>query len=429
MIIEEPVARHLRSAQLCRIRDLQQLLILGDLIRDISELIHALQKERGASAIYLGSHGAQFAQLRAERVAHCDALSEQVLERLRSVDEHLEHLSSGARFYTRVALAVRALQGLPDTRQQIASLEIAGQEAIRTFNEVIACLLGVGFEVADIAADTAVSRALLALVNFVQGKEYAGQERALLGSAFSSGSLETQDGRRVEFLVAAQEQAFRIFAQFADGAFVTAFNKILAHRDSLAVQTMRAAALAATGTEAFREGLADDWFEHSSGRIDAMKRIEDEMAAAVGRVGRDKLAIASRELDEESTRWPDEPGTLMPVAMLVMDVDPAANQLGVEGGVGLYTVDGAIPKPMRSILDVLQAQSRHLEEMRGQLERARLALAQRKMIDRAKGMLMKRRQLSETDAYALLRATAMNQNKRIYEVAEALVNMAEILKT
>lgn len=131
MVIEEPVARHLRSAQLCRIRDLQQLLILGDLVRDISGLIHALQKERGASAIYLGSLGAQFAQLRAERVAQCHALSGQVLERLRSVDEHLEHLSSGARFFTRVALAVRALRSLPDTRQQISSLEITGQDAIR----------------------------------------------------------------------------------------------------------------------------------------------------------------------------------------------------------------------------------------------------------------------------------------------------------
>lgn len=428
MVIEEPVARHLRSAQLCRIRDLQQLLILGDLIRDLSELIHALQKERGASAIYVGSHGAQFAQLRAERVAHCHALGEQVLERVRSVDEHLEHISSGARFYTRVALAVRALGSLPDTRQQISSLEIAPQDAIRTFTEIIACLLGVGYEVADIAADTIVSRALLALVNLVQGKEYAGQERAILGGAFSSGSIEVNDRRRVEFLVAAQEQAFRIFAQFADGSFVAAFNDVLAHRDSLEVQRMRGTALGADGTGVFKESLADAWFKHSSGRIDAMKRIEDDMAADVGRLCRNKLAAANRDLEQEATDWPERPGTLTPVAMLVMDVDPAANQLGVEGGVGLYTVDGAMPKPMRSILDVLQGQSRHLEEMRDQLESARVALAQRKVIDRAKGLLMKRRQLSETDAYALLRATAMNQNKRIFEVAEALVSMAEILK-
>ncbi len=428
VVIEEPVARYLRSAQLCRIRDLQQLLILGDLIRDLSELIHALQKERGASAIFVGSNGAQFAQLRAERVAHCHALGEQVLERVRSVDENLEHMSSGARFYTRVALAVRALRSLPDTRQQISSLEIAPQDAIKTFTEIIACLLGVGFEVADTAADTVVSRALLALVNFVQGKEYAGQERAILGGAFSCGSVETHDRRRVEFLVAAQEQAFRIFAQFADSTFVAAFNDVLANRDSLAVQRMRASALGADNPDVFKESLADEWYQHSTGRIDAMKGIEDRMATDVGRLCRTTLADANRELQQETTSWPEGAGTPTPVAMLVMDVDPAANHLGLDGGVGLYTVDGAVPKPMRSILNVLQAQSRHLDEMRGQLESARVALVERKVIDRAKGLLMKRRQLSETDAYALLRATAMNQNKRIYEVAEALVSMAEILK-
>src|ERR1700693_6106491 len=54
-------ARFLRSAQLCRARDLKLLSILSDLVKGISELIHALQKERGASSIYLGSNGAHFA--------------------------------------------------------------------------------------------------------------------------------------------------------------------------------------------------------------------------------------------------------------------------------------------------------------------------------------------------------------------------------
>ena len=427
MIIEEPVARHLRSAQLCRIHDLQQLLILGELIRDISELIHALQKERGASAIFVGSRGTRFAQLRAERVAHCLALGERVLERVLRIDEHLEHLSSGARFYTRVALAVRALHGLPEMRQQISALEVAAPDAIKTFTEIIACLLGVGFEVADIAADTRVSQALLAHVNFVQGKEYAGQERAILGGAFSAGRLLSEERRRVEFLVAAQEQAFRIFAQFADRSFTAAFHGMLAQRDSAEVQRLRATALGAR-SEAFPSALADEWFTHASGRIDAMKRIEDDMAAGIGRLCRETLTTANVELEQDAVRWPDERATLTPVALLVMAADPATKAPGVDGGVGLYSVDAGIPKPMRSILDVLHAQSRHLEELRGQLESARLALAERKVIDRAKGLLMKRRQLSETEAYSLLRATAMNQNKRIVEVAEALVSMADMLK-
>src|ERR1700720_3268079 len=62
-------ARFLRSARLCRARDLELLSILSDLVRGISELIHALQKERGASSIYLGSNGAHFADRLVARVA------------------------------------------------------------------------------------------------------------------------------------------------------------------------------------------------------------------------------------------------------------------------------------------------------------------------------------------------------------------------
>ena len=83
---------------------------------------------------------------------------------------------------------------------------------------------------------------------------------------------------------------------------------------------------------------------------------------------------------------------------------------------------------MRSILDVIQAQSRHIHDMSSQLESARVVLLERKVIDRAKGLLMNSRRLSEADAYALLRETAMSQNKRIFEIAESIVSMAEILK-
>ncbi len=149
-VLETPAARFLRSATLCRTRDLEQLVVLGELVKDISELIHALQKERGASSIYLGSNGAQFADSLAARIAECEALEKVVRERLAHVDEKLDRMSSGARFYTRVALAFRALDTLLGTREQIASLALAPQDAVKAFTEIIGCLLAVGFEVADI---------------------------------------------------------------------------------------------------------------------------------------------------------------------------------------------------------------------------------------------------------------------------------------
>src|SRR4029077_20753549 len=106
-------ARFLRSAQLCRARDLKLLSTLSELVKGISELIHALQKERGASSIYLGSNGADFAGHLAERVAESRALEERVRDHLGHMDEKLDPLSCSARFYTRVAYAFRALDSLP----------------------------------------------------------------------------------------------------------------------------------------------------------------------------------------------------------------------------------------------------------------------------------------------------------------------------
>ncbi len=92
-------------------------------------------------------------------------------------------------------------------------------------------------------------------------------------------------------------------------------------------------------------------------------------------------------------------------------------------------MEDGLPKPMRSILHVVEAQSRRIDDINSQLESARIALTERKIVERAKGILMRSRRLSEKDAYTLLRQTAMSRNKRIFEVAEAIIGMEDIFKT
>src|SRR5580700_8702050 len=86
-------ARFLRSAQLCRARDLKLLSILSDLVKGISELIHALQKERGASSIYLGSNGAHFSDRLVARVAESRSLEVRVRDHLERAEERLDPMS------------------------------------------------------------------------------------------------------------------------------------------------------------------------------------------------------------------------------------------------------------------------------------------------------------------------------------------------
>lgn len=426
--VENPAARFLRSAKLCRTRDLEQLLILGQLVKSVSELIHALQRERGASSIYLGSNGDRFTERLAAQVAECQELERIVRERLQHIDQQLDRMSCGARFYTRVALAFRALDTLTSTRQQIASVVMAPQDAVKAFTDIIGCLLAVGFEVADIAADPDISRALVALVNFAQGKEYAGQERATAAAAFSRGQFQADEQRRLRHLIAAQEQAFGMFAEFSEPAQVAAFHDVLSGRDSVEVKRMRGIALGRQNIDELLGATADAWFEHTTRRIDAMKTIEDRMAADLGLQCAAKLAESRDSPAGATLEHADDITATAAVAMLVTDVNPAANNLGLDGGIGLFTLDGALPRPMRSILDVIQRQSRRLDDVSQQLESARSALTERKVIERAKGLLMKSRRLPEKEAYALMRQTAMNQNKRIFEIAEAITSMADILK-
>jgi hypothetical protein len=410
-------ARFLRAARLCRTRDLEQLSILGELVRRLSELIHVLQKERGAASIFLGSNGAQFAERLARRVAESHALELTVRERLEHLDETPDRMSSGARLYTRVGLALHALDSLPMLRKQIAALGIAPQDSVRAFTLLIGRLLAVGFEVGDIAADPVVCKVLVALVNLAQAKEYAGQERATVGAALSSGTFEDCDRQRMQQLSDAQDEALRIFIEFADGTHIDAFNALLAGRDTQQVVQLRRSISQAPRQESSGPS-ADAWYRHTTRRIDALHRLEDALSRQLGRLCSLKLKEARKSGADDAAGHTDDILPTGPVGVLLADA----------AGIGVYTLENPGPKPMRSILYVIQAQARRIDDVSAQLESARAALGERKVIDRAKGLLMSNRNLSEEDAYTLMRETAMRQNKRIVDIAESIVSMADILK-
>jgi hypothetical protein len=426
---EALAVRFLRSAKTRRARDLKQLSILSALVKGVSELIHALQKERGASSIYLGSNGARFSERLGARVTESRCLEERVRDDLERVDERLDSVGCSARFYARVAFALDGLESLPGTREQVSALALAPQDAVKAFTEVIALLLAVGFEAADIAADHETSRALIALVNFAQGKEHAGQERATAGAALSRGHFDAADLRRLRHLEGAQERAFKIFADFAAPRHVAIFLELNGSRETAEFKQMRAAALEQSPSGDPLAITPDAWYEVTTRRIDAMRGIENCLAADLGRLCAVKLAEAKAGAKRVDAIDRDALKLAAPFAMLVTDVDPAADALAISGDVDLYSVHHGLPKPMHLILDVVEAQSRRIDDINSQLESARIALTERKTIERAKGILMRSRRLSEPDAYTLLRQTAMGQNKRIFEIAEAIISMAAMFKT
>src|SRR3954471_7779687 len=117
-----------------------------------------------------------------------------------------------------------------------------------------------------------------------------------------------------------------------------------------------------------------------------------------------------------------------PVAMFVDQSDTASIQASVDAGVSAYIVDGLKKERIKSILDLCISRFNAFSRLQTELEQIKTALEERKVIDRAKGILMKAKNFSEEQAYALLRKTAMNENRKIAEVAQSVVTAAELFK-
>jgi two-component system, response regulator / RNA-binding antiterminator len=117
-----------------------------------------------------------------------------------------------------------------------------------------------------------------------------------------------------------------------------------------------------------------------------------------------------------------------PIAMFVDRSDTDMIAAAVDAGVGAYVVDGLKKERVKSILELAVSRFHAFNRIRDELEHTKQALEERKIIDRAKGILMKERNLSEEQAYALLRKAAMNENRRVVEVAQSLLTAARLLK-
>lgn len=116
-----------------------------------------------------------------------------------------------------------------------------------------------------------------------------------------------------------------------------------------------------------------------------------------------------------------------PIAMFVDESDEAMIGAAIDAGVSAYVVDGLRKERVKPILELAVRRFKAFSGLRAELEEARTALADRKKIERAKIILMETRKMSEADAYALIRSTAMNQGRRIAEVADAIVTAADLL--
>jgi two-component system, response regulator / RNA-binding antiterminator len=116
-----------------------------------------------------------------------------------------------------------------------------------------------------------------------------------------------------------------------------------------------------------------------------------------------------------------------PIVLFTQDEDTSHVGAAIAAGVTAYVVAGLAPERVKSVLDVAMARFQHEEALKRELADARAELSDRKVIDRAKGLLMSRNSMSETEAYARLRKTAMDKGLKLADVAQRILDVADLL--
>lgn len=399
---------------------LEQLGKACALVVAMSGLVHALQKERGLSNMVLASGGAQGTELLAPQRLQVDAQMAQVRDEVDRLGPHPTG-ASGARLCNAIAYTLQGVAALPALRAQVQAGGLTPVACTDAFARLIAGCLAVVFEAADSANEPEISRMLVALFHLMQGKELAGQERACGTSAFASGQLQPPARAQWLHLIESQERCFEVFASLATARVLALWQaKMVGDADMAAVERMRRVAHTAAGA-VLEQAWSTDWFAVCSHRLDALHGVETLVAQELQVLCLHKLQAQEQALAALQALPPGAEGVEGTadgsMAFFEASAPPDAWSLDAVGA----------PALGRDILSLVQQQSQRLQTMQTQIDEARTALHERKTLERAKGLLMAQHQLSESDAYQLLRQTAMNQNKRMLEVAEAVLAMAALV--
>jgi hypothetical protein len=227
---------------------------------------------------------------------------------------------------------------------------------------------------------------------------------------FASATARASEQQHLQQLIDSQQRCLQTFADFASDAALKLWQATQVHDVSLRLARLRSVLLTPTSHGALNSDTSRVWFDCCSERIDQMKTVEDTLADHLQALCQHKAVQADLDLQRLLTvTEPAASGDFF---------DDAALQPEPQPGQPLETRLG------RSVLQLVHAQAQRLAAVNDELDQVRATLTERKSIERAKGLLMAQHSWTENQAHTALRQTAMNQGKRLVEVALALCNTA-----
>ena len=234
-----------------------------------SELVHELQKERGMTAGYLGSNGTKFGdKLQVQRKT-----TDQ--KRTKKTNFWAKSGFTDSRVIELNSVIEQALQKIISIRQQVDNQSISLGVALGYYTQLNKDLLSVATLNADISTDAVVTKETVAYYNFLQGKERAGIERAVLSNTFAEGQFEPSLFVKFITLVSEQKTYFDNFVRFSNVDNINSFTEQLDHNSVKEVEKMRDIAF----TKQNNLGVDSEyWFAQSTQRIGQLKKIENQLS-------------------------------------------------------------------------------------------------------------------------------------------------------
>lgn len=397
---------YLQNAKRHELADLQYLAASTALARACGNTIHQLQRERGLSSLFLASNGQRGLLPRQQQMEATDLSLLQLHRAFDQFDLLAARPGSAMRLYSAMAYALQGVQALPHWRERVATLHTDTHQSTRAYSRLVTALLAVVFEAADTATDPGISRLLVSMFHFMQGKELAGQERATGSAMFASGEANPPQQARLVDLIESQTRSLQCFEELASDSVRAMWLSMRGHEVSVQLERLRAVLRALTPHGALNRNTAEAWFDCCSQRIDLLKAIEDALADHLQVQCQRQAAAIGQELQRLQTLAEPPPS-----ADFFDDTDgepEAAAEHALESRLG------------RSVLQLVHAQAQRLAAVNEELTRVRSTLSDRVIIERAKGQLMAQSGLSENDAHQSLRKMAMNQGRRLVDVAHSL---------
>ncbi|WP_031569097.1 nitrate- and nitrite sensing domain-containing protein [Rheinheimera texasensis] len=397
------VLRLLLAAKQQDLAALRQLHALIELVAQIGDVVHHLQRERGLSNLVMYTPQTSF-QIQLNDQAK---LVEQALENTARVIQNI--MSSGyisaARLQTSIALALQSSFGLPEIRKSVQHYQLqqeVSQAPCEKYSVLIRLWLDVVIDAAGLSVSAQVSRSVLSLIYLLQAKEYAGQERAWGVIAFSGKAAGGELVERLQVLGQSQNDALRALWPVIDAESSRQFQPYFEQDTDQQYAELKQLMLGLCVHSQASPALAELWYQSATQRIDVLHSMLEPVKANL------ELQLTnSRQIYDKEQR------------LLQLH---RTEQVGITKDNGPPLIPSTVKYPEQaSLLHLLREQSHYISNIEAELCNARIAVQELKIIQRAKLLLIDQHQLTEQQAHHQLQKLAMDRQESLAKVAEQVV--------